>query len=72
MHGFALNIDPDLSAFERINPCGLAGCPVTSLAHEGVSSPSSAATREQIIMRFEALLNEWLPEENSGNERRMP
>jgi lipoate-protein ligase B len=31
MHGFALNVDPDLSHFDLINPCGL-GKPVTSMA----------------------------------------
>jgi len=31
MHGFAFNVDPDLSHFALINPCGL-GRPVTSLA----------------------------------------
>lgn len=31
MHGFALNVDPDLAAFDLINPCGL-GRPVTSIA----------------------------------------
>ena len=31
MHGFALNVDPDLEHFALINPCGL-GKPVTSLA----------------------------------------
>ncbi|MDR7402536.1 MAG: lipoyl(octanoyl) transferase LipB [Armatimonadota bacterium] len=31
MHGFALNVDPDLSRFAVINPCGL-GRPVTSMA----------------------------------------
>jgi lipoate-protein ligase B len=31
MHGFALNVDPDLGAFDLINPCGL-GRPVTSMA----------------------------------------
>ncbi|HEV2438854.1 MAG TPA: lipoyl(octanoyl) transferase LipB [bacterium] len=30
MHGFALNVDPDLAAFDLINPCGL-GRPVTSI-----------------------------------------
>jgi lipoyl(octanoyl) transferase len=34
MHGFALNVDPDLSAFERIIPCGLTGVGVTSMAAE--------------------------------------
>jgi lipoyl(octanoyl) transferase len=32
MHGFALNVCPDLSGFERIVPCGLVGKPVGSLA----------------------------------------
>ena len=30
-HGFALNVDPDMSHFELITPCGLVGKPVTSL-----------------------------------------
>ena len=36
MHGFALNVDPDLSRFDAIVPCGLHGRGVTSLAAEGV------------------------------------
>jgi lipoic acid synthetase len=36
MHGFALNVDPDLTMFEHIVPCGLVGKKVTSLAAEGV------------------------------------
>jgi lipoyl(octanoyl) transferase len=34
-HGLALNVDPDLSAFRRINPCGYPDLPVTSLAAQG-------------------------------------
>lgn len=30
-HGVALNVDVDLSPFERINPCGYAGMPMTRL-----------------------------------------
>ncbi|MDP6077832.1 MAG: lipoyl synthase [Acidimicrobiales bacterium] len=36
MHGFALNVDPDLSFFDRMVPCGISGLGVTSLAAEGV------------------------------------
>lgn len=31
MHGFALNLDPDMDFFTRMNPCGIAGRSVTSL-----------------------------------------
>lgn len=32
MHGFALNVCPDMTGFERIVPCGIADKPVSSLA----------------------------------------
>jgi lipoyl(octanoyl) transferase len=34
MHGFALNVEPDLSPFEAIIPCGIEDAAVTSLALE--------------------------------------
>ena len=36
MHGFAVNIDPDLSHFTGIVPCGIAEYGVTSLARLGI------------------------------------
>ena len=36
MHGFALNVDPDMSFFQHIVPCGIRDKAVTSLALEGV------------------------------------
>jgi lipoyl(octanoyl) transferase len=34
MHGFALNVAPDLSAFSAIIPCGIADAEVTSMERE--------------------------------------
>jgi lipoyl(octanoyl) transferase len=37
-HGFAVNINPDLSHFGGIVPCGIAEYPVTSLADLGIAA----------------------------------
>lgn len=34
MHGFALNCEPDLAAFDKIVPCGISDAEVTSLSLE--------------------------------------
>ncbi len=36
LHGFSLNVDPDLTHFDGIVPCGLPEYPVTSLAALGI------------------------------------
>ncbi len=34
MHGIALNVEPDMSHFDLINPCGMADVEMTSMSHE--------------------------------------
>ncbi|GAB5488615.1 MAG: lipoyl(octanoyl) transferase LipB [Parasphingorhabdus sp.] len=38
MHGFSVNIDPDLSHFNGIIPCGISEFPVTSLKELGINA----------------------------------
>ena len=42
LHGFSVNVDPDLSHFGGIVPCGLAEYPVTSLAALGKTASMDA------------------------------
>jgi len=51
MHGFALNVDPDLGHFGLINPCGL-GRPVTSMARVLGRPVSMAQVRTACARRF--------------------
>ena len=45
-HGLSLNIDMDLSPFERINPCGYEGLVVTQMADFGVKPGLEHTGRE--------------------------
>jgi lipoyl(octanoyl) transferase len=56
MHGFALNCDPDLSAYDRIVPCGIADAGVTSLSRE----LGRDVTVEQVLPLVERRLPELL------------
>jgi lipoyl(octanoyl) transferase len=47
-HGLAFNIDMDLAPFARINPCGYAGLPVTSVVKLG--GPSDLNVVKQVLV----------------------
>jgi lipoyl(octanoyl) transferase len=53
LHGFAVNLDPDLSHFDAIVPCGIAEYPVTSL---------SALQRDPAPEKFDAALADGFPQ----------
>jgi lipoyl(octanoyl) transferase len=61
MHGFCLNVAPDVSAFERINPCGMAGCRITSLSLELGKELPMAQVRDPVPESFHNLLEQHLP-----------
>jgi lipoyl(octanoyl) transferase len=56
MHGFALNIDPDLSYFAKIIPCGIDDAEVTSVATELGSAPALVRVAERLEPHLADLL----------------
>ncbi len=51
-HGFALNVHPDLRAFDQFTVCGLPGVRMTSLrelaVEQGAAAPSDPAVRDAV------------------------
>lgn len=56
MHGFALNVCPDLSGFARIVPCGISDKPVGSL-EQFIPGITVEAVRQQVAIAFAQVFN---------------
>jgi|GEM_PF-30728 len=56
MHGFALNVNTDLSYFSHINPCGFTDKGVTSMAKELQKSVDIDDVKRQVFAHFLAFL----------------
>ena len=52
MHGFALNINTDLSYFDYIVPCGIEGKGVTSMARELKDEVDPSAVKALLLRHF--------------------
>ena len=57
MHGFALNVDNDLSYFENIIPCGISNKSVTSITNEIANQVDKYDVKEKIIKNFENIFS---------------
>jgi len=53
MHGFALNVEPDLSYFSNIVPCGIQDKQVTSIYHETGTKPSLEEVKSILMQSFD-------------------
>src|SRR5262249_12694893 len=62
-HGFALNVAPDLSWFDAIISCGLAGVRVTSMTRRLGFSPPMRHVEDEVAAAFGRLLAVDLVEE---------
>lgn len=52
MHGIALNIDPDMSHFDLINPCGMRDVQMTSLSAEMGKQVAMPEVMESFVFHF--------------------
>jgi lipoyl(octanoyl) transferase len=66
MHGFAINVDPDLTWFDRIIPCGIADAGVTSIAAELGTAPGLPAVAHVLSPYLERYLS-FTPYEKSAD-----
>ena len=57
MHGFALNVDNDLSYFENIITCGISNKSVTSITNEIANQVDKYDVKEKIIKNFENIFS---------------
>jgi len=66
MHGFALNVNPDLEYFTRIIPCGISDRPVTSLSQLLGRRMSLEQVVEALLPNVARVLGEGRPEIQLG------
>lgn len=62
MHGFSLNLHPDMSFFDRMNPCGITDRPVTSVSELLGRRVSLEEAVEAVIPHFARVFERAQPE----------
>jgi lipoate-protein ligase B len=62
MHGIALNVCPNLDDFRVINPCGMAGVPVTSIKEVTGQEVSVQEVEDIVIGEYATIFNTVMEE----------
>lgn len=68
-HGFALNVNADLTPFSGIVPCGITDGTVTSIAAELGAAPSSEEVKRVLAAEFQQLLPEFFKPQINTDKR---
>jgi lipoyl(octanoyl) transferase len=69
MHGLSLNIEPDLTHFGLIVPCGLVGRPVTSLRRElGPACPAMPEVKSTLTSHLTELIRHAAAQAQAGRD----
>ena len=66
MHGFALNVNPDMTYWEGIIGCGLEGLPVTCLADQLDPVPGVETVAQAVINAFGVIYQYQMIESANG------
>jgi lipoate-protein ligase B len=69
LHGFALNVNPDMTYWQGIVGCGLVGYPVTSMAELLDFTPGMDAVMQAVIKAFGKIFQYEMIESPNGSAR---
>jgi len=70
-HGFALNVSPDLSYFDRIVPCGMPDVGITSMAAERLDVADVEAVIPSVMRHFGEVFGRSMERSTADELRRL-
>ncbi|MCB9744779.1 MAG: lipoyl(octanoyl) transferase LipB [Alphaproteobacteria bacterium] len=71
-HGLAMNVDPEMAFFDRINPCGMPQGVMTSMAWELGEAPGVEGVKERLVGHLGEVLPLASEQAHPSRTRREP